>query len=75
MTGLTFVARAANSALMTSAINRELQQIRIIRIDPVKDWIEKLFEKPELAKMGYAQTVADANLGLGWIYYQSAAGT
>ena len=35
----------------------------------MKDWIEKLFEKPELAKMGHLQTVADANLGLGWIYY------
>jgi len=35
----------------------------------LKDWIEKLFEKPELAKMGHAQTVDDANLGLGWIYY------
>jgi predicted O-methyltransferase YrrM len=35
----------------------------------VRDWIEKLFEMPALTGMGHLQTVPDANLGLGWIYY------
>lgn len=35
----------------------------------MNDWIERLFEKPALAAMGHGQSVADANLGLGWIYY------
>src|SRR4051794_4543329 len=42
---------------------------QFIRPSPVKDWIEKLFETPALAAMGHAQSVPDANLGLGWIYY------
>lgn len=33
------------------------------------DWIENLFQHPELAAMGHHQRIADANLGLGWIYY------
>ena len=35
----------------------------------MKDWIAKLYEVPALTKMGHAQSVADLNLGLGWIYY------
>jgi predicted O-methyltransferase YrrM len=38
----------------------------------VKDWIENLFELRSLTGMGHLQTVADANLGLGWIYYALA---
>lgn len=33
------------------------------------DWIAKLFEHPDLLKMGHAQRAADHNLGLGWLYY------
>ena len=33
------------------------------------DWIEALFADPELTRMGHAQRAADANLGLGWVYY------
>src|SRR5262245_48160658 len=36
---------------------------------PVRAWVEKLCETRSLARMGHAQSVADANLGLGWIYY------
>src|SRR5437868_8053364 len=35
----------------------------------MKRWIEKLYEFPPLTKWGHLQTVEDANLGLGWIYY------
>ena len=35
----------------------------------MNDWIARLFEKPGFAAMGHAQSVPDANLGLGWIYY------
>ena len=35
----------------------------------MKNWIEHLFEYPELADMGHHQRIEDANLGLGWIYY------
>jgi predicted O-methyltransferase YrrM len=34
-----------------------------------KDWIESLLSVPELRKMGHGQSAADANLGLGWLYY------
>src|SRR5882724_5869617 len=36
---------------------------------PLKAWIEKLFDMGDLTRMGHLQSVADANLGLGWIYY------
>jgi predicted O-methyltransferase YrrM len=32
-------------------------------------WISRLYEDPELLRMGHAQSAADLNLGLGWIYY------
>jgi predicted O-methyltransferase YrrM len=32
-------------------------------------WIGKLFERPDLARMGHAQRRRDSNLGLGWLYY------
>ena len=35
----------------------------------MKAWIDKLFELPTLSKWGHLQSVEDANLGLGWIYY------
>lgn len=35
----------------------------------MKEWITKLFACPELTQMGHLQTVEDANLGLGWVYY------
>jgi predicted O-methyltransferase YrrM len=33
------------------------------------DWIARLFENPELLRMGHGQRQADLNLGLGWVYY------
>jgi predicted O-methyltransferase YrrM len=33
------------------------------------DWIARLFEDPELLRMGHAQRTEDLNLGLGWLYY------
>ena len=33
------------------------------------DWIHALFADPELTRMGHGQRAADANLGLGWVYY------
>jgi predicted O-methyltransferase YrrM len=35
----------------------------------MKEWIAKLFECADLARMGHLQSIDDANLGLGWIYY------
>ncbi len=35
----------------------------------VQDWIDRLYKDPSMAEMGHGQTVADSNLGLGWIYY------
>ena len=35
----------------------------------MKDWVAKLFEFPELTRMGHFQRIEDSNLGLGWIYY------
>jgi predicted O-methyltransferase YrrM len=35
----------------------------------MRDWIARLFEDPELLRMGHAQRRADLNLGLGWVYY------
>jgi predicted O-methyltransferase YrrM len=35
----------------------------------LNDWIARLFENPELLRMGHAQRKDDLNLGLGWIYY------
>jgi predicted O-methyltransferase YrrM len=32
-------------------------------------WIRRLYEDPELLRMGHAQSAADLNLGFGWIYY------
>src|SRR5579864_805485 len=36
------------------------------------DFIHKLFEHPDLTKMGHGQRVEDQNLGLGWLYYALA---
>jgi predicted O-methyltransferase YrrM len=36
------------------------------------DWIARLYERPELLRMGHNQRAADLNLGLGWIYYALA---
>jgi predicted O-methyltransferase YrrM len=38
----------------------------------MKDWLAKLFDNPDLARMGHLQRVADGNLGLGWLYYALA---
>jgi predicted O-methyltransferase YrrM len=38
----------------------------------MEDWIKRLFEEPALTGQGHFQSVADANLGLGWIYYALA---
>ena len=35
----------------------------------MKEWIEKIFQHPDLLRMGHGQRHEDANLGLGWIYY------
>jgi predicted O-methyltransferase YrrM len=36
------------------------------------DFIHKLFEHPDLTRMGHGQRVEDQNLGLGWLYYALA---
>ena len=33
------------------------------------EWIERLFEHPDLVRMGHHQRTEDQNLGLGWLYY------
>jgi predicted O-methyltransferase YrrM len=33
------------------------------------DWIERLYQHPDLLRMGHAQRLEDLNLGLGWLYY------
>lgn len=38
----------------------------------VKEWIDRLFENPDLLRMGHYQRAEDANLGLGWLYYALA---
>jgi predicted O-methyltransferase YrrM len=38
----------------------------------MKEWVAKLFAQRELTKWGHLQSVDDANLGLGWIYYAMA---
>ena len=35
----------------------------------MNDWIARLFEHPDLLRMGHGQRVEDLNLGLGWLYY------
>lgn len=35
----------------------------------LEHWIEKLFQDPKLLDMGHAQSSADLNLGMGWLYY------
>ena len=32
-------------------------------------WIARLFEHPDLLRMGHRQRAEDLNLGLGWLYY------
>lgn len=38
----------------------------------MRQWIERLLASPDMAGMGHAQSIADANLGLGWLYYAMA---
>jgi predicted O-methyltransferase YrrM len=33
------------------------------------EWIARVFEYPDLLRMGHSQSAADQNLGLGWLYY------
>ena len=33
------------------------------------DWIARLFEHPDLLRMGHHQRAEDQNLGMGWLYY------
>jgi len=33
------------------------------------DWVARLFESPDLLRMGHHQRAEDQNLGLGWLYY------
>jgi predicted O-methyltransferase YrrM len=35
----------------------------------MKEWISKLYENPELLRMGHCQRLEDLNLGFGWLYY------
>ena len=35
----------------------------------LNQWVEQLFQHPELTAMGHAQRPSDVNLGLGWVYY------
>jgi predicted O-methyltransferase YrrM len=38
-------------------------------MEPLTDWIAKLFDERDLLRMGHAQRAEDLNLGLGWLYY------
>jgi len=38
----------------------------------MNEWINTLFENPDLLRMGHLQRAEDANLGLGWLYYALA---
>lgn len=33
------------------------------------DWIARLYEDPQMLRMGHEQRKEDLNLGLGWVYY------
>ena len=33
------------------------------------DWIARLFEHPDMLRMGHHQRAEDQNLGMGWLYY------
>jgi predicted O-methyltransferase YrrM len=33
------------------------------------EWIARLFQDPEMLRMGHCQRAEDRNLGMGWIYY------
>jgi predicted O-methyltransferase YrrM len=33
------------------------------------DWIARLFQDPEMLRMGHCQRAEDRNLGMGWVYY------
>ncbi|MEZ5833656.1 MAG: class I SAM-dependent methyltransferase [Dongiaceae bacterium] len=33
------------------------------------DWVARLFDHPDLLRMGHHQRAEDKNLGLGWLYY------
>ena len=35
----------------------------------MQDWINNLFQDPQLLRMGHLQRLDDLNLGLGWLYY------
>jgi predicted O-methyltransferase YrrM len=35
----------------------------------MQDWLARLFDFRDFARMGHLQRVGDLNLGLGWIYY------
>lgn len=37
-----------------------------------KTWLDEVMAVPELLAMGHGQTAADANIGLGWLYYAEA---
>lgn len=39
------------------------------RVAALEDWVGGLLANPELAGMGHAQRPAQADLGLGWLYY------
>ncbi|MBC8356653.1 MAG: class I SAM-dependent methyltransferase [Planctomycetes bacterium] len=36
------------------------------------EWITRLFEDPDLLRMGHCQRPEDLNLGMGWLYYAVA---
>ena len=36
------------------------------------EWIARLFEDPDLLRMGHCQRPEDLNLGMGWLYYAVA---
>lgn len=41
-------------------------------LQPLQAWIEALYSDKRMLGMGHAQSRADANLGLGWLYYALA---
>jgi predicted O-methyltransferase YrrM len=43
-----------------------------LRPDDLTQWIARLYQEPDLLRMGHNQGAQDLNLGLGWVYYALA---
>ncbi len=46
-----------------------VQAIQMLNSSGLNDWIARLFQNPDLLRMGHCQRLDDLNLGMGWLYY------